>query len=339
MYHLEASAIFYYHADYTSAWLSTGLGSNEIISDDTGKPHEFHLTLPFGETMAEQRKPVANYYNSWKFTGKELDEETGLYYFGARYYQPSWSVWLSVDPLAEEFPSWSTYAYGFNNPVFWTDPTGMAPEPPVNGLDWFVDDTGEYFWNEGKGKYEHYADPGGTGSNSFQGYYSVDEYSEPVGNYSIIFDLSYLEPADQYNSEHTIKSVAAPLMAGLESADGNPFNDSDFKNISDQENYPGVMILSHPKMNGAITLGNLIITNPGMEDKDVLDHEYGHYLDFKHHFKYDKVQYLKDIGYPSLKSAAGGGNHDKSTTERRANRLGGEWNNNQFLKDLYRDEK
>ncbi|QTY28393.1 RHS repeat-associated core domain-containing protein [Flavobacterium sp. CS20] len=77
--------------------------------------------------MAEQRKPVADYYNSWKFTGKELDEETGLYYFGARYYQPSWSVWLSVDPLAEEMPSWSPYAYGFNNLIRFIDPDGRSP--------------------------------------------------------------------------------------------------------------------------------------------------------------------------------------------------------------------
>ncbi|QTY26799.1 RHS repeat-associated core domain-containing protein [Flavobacterium sp. CS20] len=74
--------------------------------------------------MAEQRKPVADYYNSWKFTGKELDEETGLYYFEARYYQPSWSVWLSVDPLAEKYPSISPYAYVANNPINAIDPDG-----------------------------------------------------------------------------------------------------------------------------------------------------------------------------------------------------------------------
>ena len=125
----EATAIFYYHADH--------LGSNEVISNDTGKPHEFHLTLPFGETMAEQRKPVANYYNSWKFTGKELDEETGLYYFGARYYQPSWSVWLSVDPLAEDYQSWSPYNYTMNNPIMLIDPDGRKIEYHADNSLWF----------------------------------------------------------------------------------------------------------------------------------------------------------------------------------------------------------
>jgi RHS repeat-associated protein len=76
--------------------------------------------------MAEQRKPVANYYNSWKFTGKELDEETGLYYIGARYYQPSWSVWLSVDPLLTKYPSWNPYNYTMNNPIMLIDPDGNS---------------------------------------------------------------------------------------------------------------------------------------------------------------------------------------------------------------------
>jgi RHS repeat-associated protein len=63
-----------------------------------------------------------------KFTGKELDAETGLYYLGARYYSPVDGIFLSVDPLAGSFPSWGPYVYTLNNPVRLTDPTGMAPE-------------------------------------------------------------------------------------------------------------------------------------------------------------------------------------------------------------------
>jgi RHS repeat-associated protein len=82
--------------------------------------------LPFGETMAQQLG--SNYYNSpFKFNGKELDEETGFYYYGARYYDPKISIWLSVDPLAEEFPEWSPYSFCFNNPLSFIDPDGMAP--------------------------------------------------------------------------------------------------------------------------------------------------------------------------------------------------------------------
>lgn len=75
------------------------------------------------------------YLTPYKFNGKELDEETGNYYYGARYYNPKWSIWLSVDPLAEKMPSWSSYNYAFSNPINYTDPTGMAPEwvPDSNG--------------------------------------------------------------------------------------------------------------------------------------------------------------------------------------------------------------
>jgi RHS repeat-associated protein len=73
--------------------------------------------------MAEQRGQ--HYYNSpYKFNGKELDEETGLYYYGARYYDPKVSIWLSVDPKAEKYYSLSPYVYVADNPVNAIDPTG-----------------------------------------------------------------------------------------------------------------------------------------------------------------------------------------------------------------------
>lgn len=59
---------------------------------------------------------------------------SGNYYYGARYYDPKVSVWLSVDPLAHEYPSLSPYAFTDNNPVNLIDPTGMAAVDP-DGLD------------------------------------------------------------------------------------------------------------------------------------------------------------------------------------------------------------
>lgn len=47
----------------------------------------FFLNLPFGETMAEQL-PSTYYSSPYKFNGKELDQETGLYYYGASDYDP-----------------------------------------------------------------------------------------------------------------------------------------------------------------------------------------------------------------------------------------------------------
>lgn len=69
-----------------------------------------------------------------------MDDETGYYYYGARYYNPKLSVWLSVDPLAEKFPGWSSYNFTMNNPLRFIDPDGrMAADAmgnnPVFGSD------------------------------------------------------------------------------------------------------------------------------------------------------------------------------------------------------------
>lgn len=56
---------------------------------------------------------------------KEFDEETGLYYYGARYYDPRLSLWLSIDPKEEKYSNVSTYCYVISNPLKYTDPTGM----------------------------------------------------------------------------------------------------------------------------------------------------------------------------------------------------------------------
>jgi len=72
-----------------------------------------------------------------------MDRETGMYYYGARYYDPRMSIFVSVDPLAEEFPNYGGYVYTMNNPINLVDPTGMAPEggthiPPTTGPVWIL---------------------------------------------------------------------------------------------------------------------------------------------------------------------------------------------------------
>jgi hypothetical protein len=64
------------------------------------------------------------------FNGKELDTETGLYYYGARYYDPKTSIFLNVDPLAEK--TMTPYAYTNNNPIMLVDPDGRSGEPIID---------------------------------------------------------------------------------------------------------------------------------------------------------------------------------------------------------------
>ncbi len=68
---------------------------------------------------------ISNDSASFTFTGKEKDEETGYGYFGARYMDHElMTMWLSVDPMADKYPSISPYAYCAWNPVKLVDPDG-----------------------------------------------------------------------------------------------------------------------------------------------------------------------------------------------------------------------
>ena len=62
----------------------------------------------------------------YTFSGKEKDVETGYGYFGARYYDSGLSIWLSVDPMSDKYPSMSPYNYCANNPVMLVDPDGRT---------------------------------------------------------------------------------------------------------------------------------------------------------------------------------------------------------------------
>ncbi|MFV0289776.1 MAG: RHS repeat domain-containing protein [Mangrovibacterium sp.] len=110
---------YYYHADH--------LGSASYITNVDGEVVQHIEYVPFGEVFIEERNNTWN--TPFLFNGKELDEETGLYYYGARYYNPRTSIFYGCDPLMEDYPSWSPYHYCHNNPVNLVDPTGMEANP------------------------------------------------------------------------------------------------------------------------------------------------------------------------------------------------------------------
>lgn len=107
---------FYFHSDH--------LGSSSLITDATGGLVQHLEYTPSGEVLVDDRPTQSSWSTPYKFNGKELDEETGLYYYGARYYDPRTSVWISVDPLAEKYPNVSSYVYCLDNPVKYVDPDG-----------------------------------------------------------------------------------------------------------------------------------------------------------------------------------------------------------------------
>ena len=70
---------------------------------------------------------------SYTFSAKEKDSETGLSYFGSRYYSSDLSIWLSVDPMSDKYLSMSPYVYCANNPVRCVDPNGEEYDVFITG--------------------------------------------------------------------------------------------------------------------------------------------------------------------------------------------------------------
>ena len=104
---------FYYHPDH--------LGSSSYITNLDGEVAQHIEYVPFGEVFIEERNNTWN--TPYLFNAKEFDEETGMYYYGARYYEPRLSLWMSTDLLEEKNYGNSSYAYTYN-PITFIDPIG-----------------------------------------------------------------------------------------------------------------------------------------------------------------------------------------------------------------------
>ncbi|NVK75895.1 MAG: hypothetical protein HWE24_20665 [Oceanospirillaceae bacterium] len=95
-----------------------------MVTNKDGVVHQYFLTNPWGEEMYTYNAQQQGFDSPYRFNGKELDQETGYAYYGARYYDNELSLWLSVDPLAHNYPHSSPYVFSGSNPVNLVDPDG-----------------------------------------------------------------------------------------------------------------------------------------------------------------------------------------------------------------------
>ena len=119
---------FFYHSDH--------LGSTSYITDEKANITQYDAYLPYGELLVDEHSSSEDL--PYKFNGKQFDEETGLYYYGARYMNPMASIWYGVDLLTGKYPNVSGYIYCIDNPIKLID---------VDGKDWFVNYQGFYLWS------------------------------------------------------------------------------------------------------------------------------------------------------------------------------------------------
>ena len=106
----------YYHGDH--------LGSSNVITDETGNQVALYEYRPFGEVSFQS----GTYTTDIKYTGK-IQDDTGLYYYGARYYDPVIGRFISPDSIVQapqDPQALNRYAYCRNNPVKYVDPTGYG---------------------------------------------------------------------------------------------------------------------------------------------------------------------------------------------------------------------
>ena len=116
------------------------LGSGSAVTDGRGEAVHVLGYMPYGETLLDLSH--THYETPYQFTGYEKDQETGLHYAEARYYDSWLSTFNSTDPMWYKYPHLSPYAYCANNPVMRIDPDGMAD-------DWVENNkTGEITWNK-----------------------------------------------------------------------------------------------------------------------------------------------------------------------------------------------
>ena len=113
---------FFYHSDH--------LGSTSYIIDDKANITQYDAYLPYGELLVDEHSSSEDL--PYKFNGKQFDEETGLYYYGARCMNPMARIWYGVDPLAEKYQFLGSYVYCSANPIKIIDVDGND-EFHVNG--------------------------------------------------------------------------------------------------------------------------------------------------------------------------------------------------------------
>ena len=139
---------FFYHSDH--------LGSTSYITDDKANITQYNAYLPYGELLVDEHSSSEDL--PYKFNGKQFDEETGLYYYGARYMNPMASIWYGVDPLAEKYINIGSYIYCHSSPIMLIDPTGEGDYYAKNGSYLGTDKKKDNFiyiqYSSGKTKFE-----------------------------------------------------------------------------------------------------------------------------------------------------------------------------------------
>ncbi len=129
---MSDKGFFYYHPNHLSSTMYVTNAQQSVVQS--------FLYAPYGDIISEYNPGFnGNVLPNYAFNAKELDEETGMYYYEARYYAPP--TFISRDPLMSEKPWLTPYHYCSNNPVGKVDPSGMSD-------DWYLNAEGNPIYDK-----------------------------------------------------------------------------------------------------------------------------------------------------------------------------------------------
>jgi len=205
----EAAEAIYYHPDH--------LGSSNVITNASGAQAQLAEYKPYGTLSRDElANPQTDSPVNYLFTGKELDS-TGLYYYGARYYDPKIGRFITPDPLIQDLydpQTLNSYTYCRNNPLRYIDPTGNYSVED-GWKDWNNYATTNYFMRSVGGFTLGFAN---SVLNAPIGFYNL--VTNPIGSIagipaSLQATKEGLLSPDVFTYAYTIGNIAGGIETGL----------------------------------------------------------------------------------------------------------------------------
>ena len=278
----ENENTFFYHSDH--------LGSAQLVTDCNGDEYQRIEYTPYGETWIDLKTQISLIAKlPYKFSAKELDEETGLYYYGARYLDPKYSRWISADPAIGEYMgktdagmggiynhvNFNLYHYAGNNPINYTDPDGKffnRPTSHIRQTDFNNRTNPVYMGHTPSGKYKI----DGDGNKKFTTRNTIFAFGclfTEIYNNALTAREKRVAAAKKYCEQHDITFNEAPSFESLAGDDKYFYiKDNPEKNESDANmGYDGMLNLW--KDTSGESVKNFKIINLGVNSKGEHDSE------------------------------------------------------------------
>ena len=238
----------YYLRDYQ--------GNNRVRLTSAGEQKEWNAYYPYGGAFGD----ICQRSDLYRYSGKELDKISGLdwYDFSARHLDPAYCRFTTPDPLTEQYPHLSPYAYCMGNPIKFIDPTGMDYIVYIDLESFSITIFSAYYTPE---KDTESAQQAADFWNNLSGRFYTDEF--------VVNFLSIIVPVDT-QEEMT------------ESEERNALRKIFSEPVSDAANTYMTVSKLDPNVNGKCASGKFIYVTEERANTETGAHEMGHTLGLLH---------------------------------------------------------